>query len=266
MGPWVEARSEPEGDPSADVDRGPAASGPPSSDPSSGSPGASPEVPSSGTAAPASQPHVKPSYALLAVVSLLSAAADLASKWWAKATLVGADPVTGGQKRFIVIENFFDFVYAENPGGAWSMLRGLPEIVRRPFFLVVSSVAIVFIISIYARIDRRQRALVWGLPLALGGAIGNLVDRMRYGYVVDFIHVWMKRGEGNEYHWPTFNVADVAIVLGVGLMASDLFFSRKHHAEPASEAPGDPPLADPPEADAAPELVGPEGGDRSRTI
>jgi signal peptidase II len=106
------------------------------------------------------------------------------------------------------------------------MLRGLPEIYRRPFFLFVSTAASVFITNVYGKIDRRDWPMKWGLPLALGGAIGNLVDRIRHGYVVDFLHVFIKR-EGRDYHWPTFKVADVWIVAGVVLMGLTLFSVRK---------------------------------------
>ena len=73
---------------------------------------------------------------------------------------------------------------------------------------------------------------------ALGGAMGNLVDRIRYGWVVDFVDFYVRRG-GQEHHWPTFNVADIAIVVGVGLMAIDMLrASRELRAssvkEPAS--------------------------------
>ena len=94
------------------------------------------------------------------------------------------------------------------------------------------TIASVFIASIYPRIDKRQWAMRIGLPLALGGAIGNLVDRMRHGWVVDFIHFWIKR-DGRDFHWPTFNVADVWIVMGVGFLAIDVFTSRKIRKERA---------------------------------
>jgi signal peptidase II len=170
------------------------------------------------------------SYRFLAVVTFLAAASDLVTKWWAKARLSGFDSRAGGPKRVTLLDNL-DFIYAQNPGGAWSFLRGLPEYVRRPFFLFVSAAAIVFIVSIYRRVRPDQTAMKWGLPLALGGAIGNLVDRIRYGYVIDFIDVYVTRGN-SEHHWPTFNVADVWICVGVGLMAVDMIAaSRRARAQ-----------------------------------
>jgi len=126
-----------------------------------------------------------PSTVFLVIVTVISAAADLVSKGWAKAMFSGVDKTK--PRSMTVIANHFDFIYTLNPGGAWSFLRGLPENLRRPFFLFVSSAAIVFIISVYRRLHPEQWAMRWGLPLALGGAVGNLVDRIRYGSVIDFI-------------------------------------------------------------------------------
>jgi signal peptidase II len=182
----------------------------------------------------------RPSMLFLAVITVVSAAADLASKGWAKAALSGADKTRA--RSIEVIKDHFDFLYTLNPGGAWSFLRNLPENLRRPFFLFVSSAAIVFIVSVYRRIHRDQWAMRWGLPLALGGAIGNLVDRIRYGSVIDFIDFYVIRA-GREHHWPTFNVADIAIVAGVALMALDTFLSRKAHGGSGEPAAPPEPLA-----------------------
>ena len=175
-------------------------------------------------------PAQPPSVVFLVVVAGLAAAADLASKHWAKATL-SLPGLDGTPRRHVVFQDFLgrvslDMIFAQNPGGAFSMMRSLPEVVRRPFFLYVSAAATVFLVTMYMRVDRRHRALVWGLPLALGGAIGNLVDRVRYGWVIDFIHIWVRRPD-REHHWPTFNVADIAIVVGVGLLSIDLLFGKR---------------------------------------
>ncbi len=175
-----------------------------------------------------------PSMWLLGIVSFVTAAADIGSKEWAKHALAGPELRRTG-KHLEIIPDHLDFIFAQNPGGAWSFLRGVPDGLRRPFFLFVSAAAIVFIVMVYRRLDRRQWAMKWGLPLALGGAIGNLADRVRYGWVVDFIDVYWK-GKANEMHWPTFNVADIAIVFGVGFMALDLLSLRKM-ADPAPPAP-----------------------------
>jgi signal peptidase II len=189
-----------------------------------------------GAAEPEGSDGYQASISFLVVVSIISAAADLGSKWWAKAMLSGVDK--SKPRHITVLANHCDFIYTLNPGGAWSFLRSLPENLRRPFFLFVSSAAIVFIISVYRRLHPEQWAMRWGLPLALGGAIGNLVDRIRYGSVIDFIDVYLTY-KGREMHWPTFNVADIAIVAGVMLMAIDTFAGRRprvSHTDPPSSS------------------------------
>jgi signal peptidase II len=172
--------------------------------------------------------HARPSYGFLALVSLLALAADLATKWWATTNL-GAK--TYPMKRVQLIADHVDLVLAHNKGGAWGILQGQHESVRLPFFFAISLAAVVFIVSLYRKLTPNQVALKWGLPLVLGGALGNLVDRIRYGHVVDFIDAFYK-----THHWPTFNVADVAIVVGVGLMAVDMFTSRKPKRPAAMKA------------------------------
>lgn len=116
-----------------------------------------------------------------------------------------------------VIAGYFDLTYVENPGAAWGLLAGLDGSVRKPLFLAIYFVAIALVAWVYRRVQPGQRLLATALALVLGGAAGNLVDRLRWGHVVDFIS-W-------HYHdrlrWPTFNVADAAITVGVGLLMWD---------------------------------------------
>ena len=181
------------------------------------------------------------------MVTALNLVADLWSKEWAKSTLENRPP---GDRRYQIVERLFDkvsmaFTYAENQGGAWGLLQNETEALRRPFFLIVSVAAIVFIVSLYRKLQKGQLALMWGLPLVLGGALGNLIDRIRYGFVVDFIDIYVHKAAGPDSHWPTFNVADVAICVGVGLMAVDMFTSRKKKPTPDKKASGDAPQSDP---------------------
>lgn len=176
----------------------------------------------------------RPSGTFLAVVSILSLVADVATKLWAEKKLADYPGYV------TVIDNHLMFVLAKNKGGAWGLLQSESENVRRPFFLLVSVAAIAFIVTLYRRLQPRQYALKWGLPLVLGGALGNVFDRIRYGYVIDFIDYraeWIRKF--NELiakyypkhivtdHWPTFNVADIAICVGVALMAIDMLTSRR---------------------------------------
>jgi signal peptidase II len=173
-----------------------------------------------------------PSYLFLGVVSAVSLVADLATKEWAMNAL--GSPF----KRIRVIDGLLSFVLAQNRGGAWGLLQHEGDHIRRPFFLLISVVAILFIVSLYRRLTPQQFALKWGLPLVLGGAAGNFIDRIRYGHVIDFIDAYAVWG-GEEHHWPTFNVADIAICVGVGLMAVDMFTARKPKPAAAPLPPAD---------------------------
>jgi signal peptidase II len=159
------------------------------------------------------------SYAFLLIVSLATLAADIGSKSWAEHRLDGYPGIIE------VWKNHLALILARNRGGAWGLLQSTSENVRRPFFLLVSVAAIAFIMTLYRRLQPQQRALKWGLPLVLGGALGNVFDRIRYGHVIDFIDAHV-----GEHHWPTFNVADIAICVGVGLMAVDMFTSKRGRA------------------------------------
>jgi signal peptidase II len=172
-----------------------------------------------------------PSYVFLAVVSIVSLALDVVTKAWAATHLEGYPGTVEVWPRYVTL------VLAKNRGGAWGLLQTTSENVRRPFFLLVSVAAIAFIMSLYRRLQPRQRALKWGLPLVLGGALGNVVDRVRYGNVIDFIDVYIPR---YRFHWPTFNVADIAICVGVGLMALDMF-TAKRGSPPIPTGPRVPP-------------------------
>lgn len=189
-------------------------------------PAESKPVPSGSADASAETP--RPSYLFLALLSIFVLAADLGSKWWAVKHLE-KDGFRLPAKE--IIKGRLAFVLARNPGGAWGMLHDQPEKYRRPFFVVVSIVAVVVIVGMFRKLDVRQRALKWGLPLVLGGALGNLVDRVRYSQVIDFIDVvYWRKPNGAEMHWPTFNVADIAICVGVLLMAVDFLFPYKRPA------------------------------------
>jgi signal peptidase II len=182
----------------------------------------------------------RPSPTFLAVVSVVSLVSDVVTKLWAEKKLEGYPGYVN------VLDNHLMFVLAKNKGGAWGLLQGQSENVRRPFFLLVSVAAIAFIVTLYRRLQPRQHALKWGLPLVLGGALGNVFDRIRYGFVIDFIDYradWIKKLNEliqKKYpahivtdHWPTFNVADIAICVGVGLMAVDMLTSRRGGKKPA---------------------------------
>lgn len=115
-----------------------------------------------------------------------------------------------------VIDNFFHICYVRNQGAAFGILAGSPW--RVPFFTTVAIVAALGILWYLHTLREDQRLLHVSLALIFAGAIGNLIDRIRLGEVIDFLDVhWY------QHHWPAFNVADSAICIGVGLMILDLW-------------------------------------------
>ncbi|MES1172700.1 MAG: signal peptidase II [Myxococcales bacterium] len=182
-------------------------------------------------------PVPRPSFVFFGVVAAISLVADVTSKAWAEMTLSKRTLV---DPAIVVLQDHLSLTLAYNRGGAWGLLQNASEMIRRPFFLAVSALAIAFIVSLYGRLGSGQRALKWGLPLVLGGALGNLSDRIIRSSVIDFIDFranWIEtmnygigkvvHGWGITDHWPTFNVADVSICVGVGLMALDMFVSKR---------------------------------------
>jgi signal peptidase II len=138
----------------------------------------------------------------------------------------------------IVFEQFWHFRYAENPGAAWGLFAGLPDGFRQLFFVVVTVAALAFIGVTYHRAPLQQRLLRVSLALVAGGAFGNLLDRLLRGYVIDFID-WHWRNDPS-LRWPTFNIADSAISVGVVLMILESFLPRKVAAAAEAPAPARP--------------------------
>jgi signal peptidase II len=103
--------------------------------------------------------------------------------------------------------------YVENPGAAWGLFRGFSAGFRNFFFTLVSLGAVGFILYYYRKLEEDQRFLQLALALVLAGAVGNFIDRLARRYVIDFIEwYWWNRP---DLRWPTFNIADSLIVVGV---------------------------------------------------
>lgn len=122
-----------------------------------------------------------------------------------------------------VIPGFFDVINVRNPGAAFGILNGAHGSWRVAFFIIVSLAALCLIAVLVRKAT--DRFTVVALSLISGGAVGNLIDRIRFGEVVDFID-WYYR----SWHWPTFNIADSAITVGVGLLAIDMLFLHKQES------------------------------------
>jgi signal peptidase II len=151
---------------------------------------------------------------------------DQLTKTWIVRNLSFAD-------RIPVIEGFFSITHVRNPGAAFSLFATSPEPFRRIFFVVVTLVAIALVFSFYRKLAPGERLSALALGLVLGGAVGNLVDRLVYGEVIDFLHFRLLGG----YSWPDFNLADSFIVVGVGLLVLELFATEGEEEQPAERAP-----------------------------
>ena len=134
-----------------------------------------------------------------------------------------ADPVP------VNVAPFWQNRYTQNRGAAWGVLAGAGEKFRVPFFYLVSLVAVIFIFSYYRKLSNGQRYLQVALALVLGGALGNALDRLLRGYVIDFIdwHWFDPQWMHPALHWPTFNVADSGITIGLALLFLEMLFVKK---------------------------------------
>ncbi|MBV5317495.1 MAG: signal peptidase II [Desulfobulbaceae bacterium] len=112
----------------------------------------------------------------------------------------------------VVIPGFFNLTYLTNNGAAFSILAGQPALWRQVFFIGAAGVALVIIWLSLRSFGRNSALYTLALALIAGGAIGNLIDRIRFSFVIDFLDVYV-----GTYHWPAFNIADSAITIGVGL-------------------------------------------------
>ena len=120
-----------------------------------------------------------------------------------------------------VIRGFLDFTYAENPGIAFGQLQEGGAF-GRWFFVVLAAGAAVAVLFYFFRTPRNDDRILGACALLLAGILGNLTDRVRLGYVIDFILV-----HAGQYHWPTFNVADASITCGALLLAYDMIFAHR---------------------------------------
>jgi len=117
-----------------------------------------------------------------------------------------------------LIPGILDLHYIRNTGAAFGFLSGSHSAFRIPFFVVISLVAIGIILYLFRKLEESERLVPFALSLVLGGAVGNLVDRVRLGEVIDFIYIHYGR-----FAWPAFNVADIAITAGVILLIVRMF-------------------------------------------
>jgi signal peptidase II len=142
---------------------------------------------------------------------------------WTKAWIVSTMNL---HESFAVIGGFFNITYVRNPGAAFGFLAGASPLFRSIFFMTVTAAAILLILH-YLRTSRIEDLFqVSALALILAGAVGNLIDRVRFGEVIDFLDIYV----GN-HHWPAFNVADSAISVGAAILVVTLMRKTKESAE-----------------------------------
>jgi signal peptidase II len=116
-----------------------------------------------------------------------------------------------------VIGGFFNLTHVRNTGGAFGVFGGERSGLGSFLFVAVSLIAIGIILYLFIKAKESEKTLALSFSLVLSGAMGNLVDRLRYGEVIDFFDFHFR-----SYHWPAFNIADAAICVGIGLMALEL--------------------------------------------
>lgn len=137
----------------------------------------------------------------------LALLAIVGSDWWSKALIVEHLAYRDG---FSVIDGFFNIIHARNRGAAFGLLSKADPRWAMPFFLTMGVIALGFLLALLKKIPAERRLLPLLLGAIGGGAIGNLIDRARWGYVVDFLDFYI-----GDWHWPAFNVADIGISVGV---------------------------------------------------
>ena len=146
-------------------------------------------------------------------LSVLVVVIDLATKLWVEASFEFREQLP-------VIDGFFNLTLVYNKGAAFSFLADAGGW-QRWFFIVLSIVISIGLLVWLKRLQPSERVVAVGVSLVLGGAIGNLIDRVLYGQVIDFLLFYYDR-----WSWPAFNVADSAIFLGVGFLLFDAFFQK----------------------------------------
>ena len=109
-----------------------------------------------------------------------------------------------------IIDGLFNLTYVRNTGAAFGIFAGSHEAFRLPFLILVSILALGFVVVMLKRLRDEATGLITALAFIIGGALGNLVDRVLYGEVIDFLDFYWSR-----YHWPAFNLADSFITVGV---------------------------------------------------
>jgi len=167
----------------------------------------------------------RPSIRMLLSVPLTVVAIDQVTKFWVagRMNLFESIPVVPG---------FFSITYVRNPGAAFGMFSEAHGLLRMGFLVSVSLVAVAMLSVFFLKSPHAERVSRVAAVLVMGGALGNLIDRLRFGEVIDFLDVFVGR-----LHWPAFNVADSAITIGIGMFVVSAWREREVRRQPHSDSP-----------------------------
>lgn len=165
-------------------------------------------------------------YRILLGVGFLVLLADQLTKWWTMTAIPTHGSVT-------IIPGFFDLVHVRNRGAAFGFLNRSDIEWQFWLFLAATVISAGVIWGLTRTAKGNEKALFYGLGLVLGGAIGNLVDRVRFRAVIDFLDVYI-----GQWHWPAFNMADIAICCGAFLVCLNMVFSREERKTRSSDLTG----------------------------
>ncbi len=153
-------------------------------------------------------------YTRLAIIAGLVILIDQISK----AVILNTLPL---HQSISVISGFFNITHVHNPGGAFGLLSNQSPLVRQIVFMGAALVATAMVFFLYRSTPPTHPWLAVALALIFGGAVGNLIDRFRFRWVVDFLDVYI-----HSHHWPAFNVADSAITVGIALFIGHLVLGK----------------------------------------
>ncbi|MGI6576207.1 MAG: signal peptidase II [bacterium] len=139
------------------------------------------------------------------VMAVLILALDQVTKLWVQNSMVPQESIP-------LLPGIFHLTYVQNTGAAFGIMKG-----KTLFFVIITAVVVGFVLYIIPQITKGQLQLRLAMGLLLGGAVGNLIDRVRFGYVIDFFDFRI---------WPVFNIADSAVVVGVALLFWFILFKQ----------------------------------------
>jgi signal peptidase II len=167
----------------------------------------------------------RPSIRMLVSVPLTVVALDQVTKFWVAGRMQLFESIP-------VVPGFFSITYVRNPGAAFGMFSEAHGLLRIAFLVGVSLLAVGLLLVFFLRSPHAERVSRIAAVLVMGGAIGNLIDRLRFGEVIDFLDVFVGR-----LHWPAFNLADAAITIGIGLFVISAWREREARRHPEAAAP-----------------------------